>query len=372
MIILSVINWGILIIYTLVFLYFIYGFINSKENKNSQPPIAISVLIAFRNEEKNIEQLIKSFERLSYNLNIAEFIFINDHSTDNSYELLSNRLKNTNLIYKIINQEKNKQGKKQAIITGVNNAKNNWIVTIDTDSIPNKNWLTQFSTAFQENKEFVIAPVINHKSKSFIGNLQNIEAILLAGTSIGSASNKTPLISSGANLGYSKSLFYELNPYQNNLHIPSGDDLFFLDKAIEAKKIISYISSKEALVFTKGQSSYKEILSQAIRWSSKNKELKSKLNLYLSVLVFCTNLLVLINLIYFSFTALFSFYFLIIKFSVDFLFLAITANKYKQGYLILLSPFIFLLYPIHLLIIFVSSFFLSVKWKERAIINNEK
>lgn len=364
-------NTIIIILYSGVFISFIYGFRIAKELNNKQNPLPISVIIPVRNEAKNIKKLIESFTVLNYNLNITEFLFIDDNSNDGSYENIIKELKKTNLIYKIIKQPIAKQGKKQAIITGVSNAKNNWIVTTDADSTPDKNWLNQFSNAFQKNNNFIIAPVINHSSISFIGKLQNIEALLLAGTTIGSASNNTPLICSGANLGYTKALFEELKPYEDNLHLSSGDDLFFLDKMLIADKKVAYLKSKEAVVTTKGPSTYNELLSQAVRWSSKNKLLKTKLNFYLAIIVFFTNCLVLINLSTLYTYPQNSIVFLSIKFSIDLLFLVSVARYYNQK-LIWLAPFIFLLYPIHLLIIFVASFFLSVKWKERAIIKHGK
>lgn len=372
MVIISIISLFFLLIYLSIFAYFIYGFIKNKDENSTKESLAISVIIPFRNEEENLQSLIYSLKELNYNLNIVEFIFVDDHSTDNSYETISQELKKTTLIYKIIKQPDSKKGKKRAIISGVTNAKNNWIVTTDADSIPNKNWLIHYSNAFQNKYEFVIGPVINKTSNNFIGKLQNIEAMLLVGTSLGSASNKNPIICSGANLGYSKSLFEGITPYKDNLHLSSGDDLFFLDHVLLAKKKVDYLKHKSAVVLTKSPETYKKVINQAIRWSSKNRELKNKASFYLSILVFGVNMLLLVNLISLSLGAQFSALFLIFKFSIDFLFLTIVASHFNQNKLILLSPFIYLLYPIHLLIIFVSSFFVSVKWKERAIINNEK
>jgi cellulose synthase/poly-beta-1,6-N-acetylglucosamine synthase-like glycosyltransferase len=372
--VLEIISFCFIITYCVVFGTLTFGFI-LKKKRNKKPyfkPVLISVIIPFRNEEKNINNLIKSFIDLNYNLNIVEFIFIDDHSTDRGYELLSSELKKTKLIYKIIKQSEARSGKKQAIETGINRAKNELIITTDADSVPSRNWLLEFAVSFQSGETFIIGPVINSSSSKFLNQLQSIEALMLSGVTIGSASLNKAIICSGANLGFSKRLFEEIKPYEDNLHLSSGDDLFFLDKVLAAKKQISCLKSREALVFTKSHDSYQHTIYQAIRWASKNKALKSKKNLYLSILVFGTNVLLLINLITLGFGDKFSLFYVSLKFSIDLIFLIVIAKKYKQKKLILFAPFIYMLYPIHLLIIFVLSFFLSVKWKGRVISENGK
>ncbi len=374
MIVLEIISFCFIVIYSIVFSILLYGFVLKKKRKKRPffKPILISVIIPFRNEEKNIVNLVKSFVDLNYNLNIVEFIFVDDHSSDNGYELLSSELKKTKLIYKIIKQPEAKSGKKQAIKTAVNNAKNELIVTTDADSIPSKNWLLEYAKSFQNGGDFIIGPVINSSSPKILNQLHSLEALMLSGITIGSASLKKPIICSGANLGFSKKLFIEIKPYEGNLHLSSGDDLFFLEKVLATNKKVSYLKSIDALVYTKGPDSYQQVIYQALRWSSKNKTLNNKKNLYLSVLVFETNILLLINLFTLGLGDKFSLFYVSLKFSIDLIFLIEIAKKYNQKKLILLAPFIYLLYPIHLLIIFVLSFFLSVKWKGRVISENGK
>ena len=358
--------------YIIVFSLLTFGFLLKKKKETTLDLVPITVIIPFRNEEENLIDLIQSFISLNYNLNIVEFIFIDDHSTDNGYQLLSSQLKQTALLYKIIKQSEFKSGKKQAIETALNNAKNEFIVTIDADSTPTKNWLQQYSNAFQSGGQFIIGPVINKDSNHFLGQLHSIEALILSGVAMGSASLNKPIICSGANLGYTKSLFNELNPYQNNISIASGDDVFFLDKVVKANKKVMNLKTPEALVYTQVHSSYQALLSQAIRWSSKNNQLNQKSNFYLSILIFVTNILIIPNLFYGVMGRSESLFFLLSKFLIDILFFISISSIYKRVKLIFFTPFIYFFYPIHLLIIFVSSLFVSVQWKGRTIVKNEK
>ena len=92
----------------------------------------ISVIFSFKNEENNLEELIDRVTKTLNNLKNYdnELIFINDDSTDNSEEILEN-LQSKHPIT-IINMSR-KFGRTQCIIAGLNYAKGDCIVCIDSD-----------------------------------------------------------------------------------------------------------------------------------------------------------------------------------------------------------------------------------------------
>ena len=61
-----------------------------------QPFTSISVIIPARNEERNVEKLLMALKELDYPVHLREFIFIDDHSHDDTIELLK-RLNDTEL-----------------------------------------------------------------------------------------------------------------------------------------------------------------------------------------------------------------------------------------------------------------------------------
>ncbi len=374
MLVITLIGWGGLLLYVVFFCWIYWGILKPQKPKKKEQLIPLSVIIPFRNEAQNIDALVQSFTHLNYNLNIVEFIFVNDHSEDDSLQFLSERLKTTNLVYKIITLPINKTGKKQALDTGISNSKskNEYIITTDADTSHAKEWLMSYAQAFQNNSQFIIGPVINHHTTSFIGKLQNIEALLLAGITIGSANLNYPTLCSGANLGFTRTLYNLLTPYQDNFGIASGDDLFFLDKVIESNCKTGSLNTKAALVYTRTNVTYSAILKQAIRWSSKNKYLANKRNNYLSIVVFLVNCLVYVNLYLVAEGSFYAWGFLILKFLIDVFLLAITSQKFKQRELLFYAPFIYLLYPIHLMLIFVSPFLITPNWKGRSTATDEK
>ncbi len=53
-----------------------------------QASVFISVIIAARNEENNIQELLQSLHAQQYPKELYEVIIIDDHSTDNTWQLL--------------------------------------------------------------------------------------------------------------------------------------------------------------------------------------------------------------------------------------------------------------------------------------------
>ena len=86
----------------------------------------LSIVIPVYNEEKTIRKVL---EELPKNKSI-EIILVDDHSTDNSLDEIK-KAKNLNRI-KVIKHEKN-QGYGSALLTGINHATGDIIVTMDSD-----------------------------------------------------------------------------------------------------------------------------------------------------------------------------------------------------------------------------------------------
>lgn len=102
----------------------LYNYINDFKTNKDQ--VLLSIVLPMYNEEKTIKPIL---ENLPYN-NSIEIIVVNDHSTDNSLkEIEKVKLKKE---IRVINHKKN-LGYGHAIISGINNAKGEIIVTMDSD-----------------------------------------------------------------------------------------------------------------------------------------------------------------------------------------------------------------------------------------------
>ncbi len=315
--------------YALMMLLMMIGFIISisKKRKNKKKKQSFSILIPIFNEEKNLPNLIAHLSKLDYPKTDFEVIFINDCSTDNSFDWLEEHEDNFEFKHAIINLHK-KVGKKTAIEKAWTLANFDNIVTTDADCVMKPNWLKVIN---KQKSELSIGVVLKKSdSLRFLHKFQEVESMLLAGITIGSGALKNPILSSGANLSYSKKMAKFLRPYKDNKTMVSGDDMFMLDAMLNANQKI--VVRPENSVATTVKKTWRSYFEQTARWSSKTlpgkraKKLKIRGLSFVAFTTLITNVLWLLTIIMYFFTFDNNFIYLaLIKPLVDFLFLFLTS-----------------------------------------------
>lgn len=115
--------------------------------------INISIVVPVYNEENNLKILLKEIQNSTEEFNNKEIIFINDCSTDKSYEVLKTFEKKNHI--KIINNPKN-LGQSYSIYIGIKNSKYQNIITLDADLQNNPSDIKKISEKyFSENYALV-------------------------------------------------------------------------------------------------------------------------------------------------------------------------------------------------------------------------
>ncbi len=291
-------------LYFICMMILVYGFnkvpmFHSEENLSKT---RFSIVIPFRNESKNLPSLLKSIFNLKYPSTLFEVIFVNDASEDNSVEIIMKAKATSELNIRLIqNKLISKSPKKDAITEAIKNAKYQWIVTTDADCELSENWLSSLDAYFQKLKAqqeslpvMVCGPVLYKTNNSFLENFQFLDGLSLQAVTIGSFGLQRPILCNGANLAYQKDAFKKVNGFKGNDHISSGDDIFLMKKMQKAfKGKIAFLKSRQRIVLTKPQASWKDAISQRIRWASKTSKQKNPLSIFLGVLVFLVNVLLL-------------------------------------------------------------------------------
>ena len=103
----------------------------------------VSVIIPFRNEEKNILANLKSIEAQDYPKEKFEVIYIDDSSEDISLNLLQDNKIAGNIKVLSVPQEFSENAhKKRAVRYGIENSSGKIIVTTDADCVHEKKWLS--------------------------------------------------------------------------------------------------------------------------------------------------------------------------------------------------------------------------------------
>jgi poly-beta-1,6-N-acetyl-D-glucosamine synthase len=251
--------------------------------------ISISVIIPARNEENNIGQLLEALQRQTYPAALTEIIIVDDHSTDQTANIIR-QFSSVELVQ--LTEENINSYKKKAIEIGIASATGELIVTTDADCIPPKEWL-QTIAAFKKERGsvFIAAPVVFDCNSSVVQLFQAMDFMILQGITGASVDKNIHSMCNGANLAYERKVFYEVNGFSEVDHIASGDDMLLMHKIWKKyPDRVHYLKSKDAIVSTQPMKTWKAFLNQRIRWASKAKNYDDKRIIAVLLLVYLFNL----------------------------------------------------------------------------------
>lgn len=340
----------------------------------------VSIVVAARNEEKNIEQCLLHLVKQNYPAHLFEIIIVNDFSEDNTGQVVNSFIaKQENINLRLLNlaeAETMAGGKKQAVDFAVKNAKGELIIMTDADCKMNVGWLKSFADSYEQHNSFFISGPVKFEHsgnilKTWTG-IQALEFMSLIGTGAASIRMGYPLMCNAANLAVRKDKFLEASRNIGNEPF-SGDDIylmFAMDKKYPDK--ISFLKSKDAVVTTRPQSSLTDFFSQRKRWASKVKMYSRGYVKLIGVFLFVFNMLIIGMVFIFLITGMFSdvlIAMILPKVLIDFIFLLRLSRFFEQKKLLFLFPLAEIFHILY--IVFITLFSLTGKyeWKRRKIVN---
>lgn len=314
----------------------------------------LSIIVACRNEIHNLPTLLESIENQTYKPD--EVIFVDDNSTDKTYNFLINYSKNNNYIKVIKN---NGKGKKSALKEAAKIAKSEYLIFTDADCILNKNHCQLASEYLSKNNsDMLLGAVYITDEKGIFNIIEKIEFASLQAVTAYSALLNNPIMCNGANLIIRRTIYLQ---YINNINtsIASGDDMFMLHALKKNKAKINYLYNNNYTVKTKGTNSLKRFLLQRTRWAAKSINYTDPITILTAIIVATINIFLLL-------TPLFLVpYYIFLIFSIimiiENIMLLPYLFKYKQYRILKYYPIFFpimsLLYPLYIITVLISIFF---------------
>jgi len=356
----------ILFLYALLIIRYTLGWYKVKTITNKDFTPKVSIVIAMRNEENEVERLLQNLQSQIYPTDKLELILVNDHSTDNTLNILnSSQLDNL----QVINMPKGEFGKKNAIKKAIELASGDIILASDADCSFNPKWVQTMANYFaDENIKLVSGPVAYHKQKGMFLSLQALEFSSLIGSGAGAIGVNNAIFCNGANMAYRKEVFLEVNEFSIDTAV-SGDDVFLLH-SVKAKysNAIAFAKQENAIVTTDAVQTLNGFINQRKRWTAKSSGYKDFASIYASFLVLFTNLaLVFLFTMHFVSIQYFELFLLFyaLKFLVDLLLLTPVLKFFKRTDLIKwILPFE-IFYSFYIVLIVILSFTKKFEWKGR-------
>ena len=348
------------------------------ELKPRQGVQEFSVVVPFRNEQQHLTALLECFKRLDYPRHQFEVLLVDDDSEDESVAVIENFMRqNPELRISILKNSKGDDSpKKRAIEKAIDSAAFPWIVTTDADCSFSPQWLMSLDQLIENNDPvMLIGPVTYDKPRNFLERFQLLDFLSLQGTAMGGFGNLSqssvirPFLCNGANLAYKKIAFAQIRGFEGNRQVPSGDDVFLLEKMLDHfPGQVLYLKSYEALVTTLPQSSWKSFVQQRVRWASKTTAIGNNFGKMLGFLVLLVNFFLLV-LPLFAYTGHISWAGLgllfLIKFNVDFVLIYRSAEFFRQQQEMRTYFISSLVYPVYSVMVAIWSLFGKYSWKGR-------
>ena len=261
-------------IYLAFVLFIIAGLFRHNEQSiisTDQPPV-VSVVIAARNEEKNLPDLILDLVHQEYPLDQLEIIIVDDRSTDSTAKVLKEAAENYAAVNYIRVEELPTEmtPKKHALTLGIEMAKGDVILTTDADCRLGKLWVSSmaYSVVQQDSISIGYSKVAG---ESFFERIQMLDFLGIITANAGAGGWGHFWSGTGQNLAYKKSDFEAIGGFEPVKDKISGDDMYLVQSISKFKNGIINIDMN-AFVTTAAMPTFSDFINQRIRWSSNSKD----------------------------------------------------------------------------------------------------
>ena len=237
----------------------------------------LTVVVAARNEERNIRQTVESLAGQNYPVDKFEIIVVNDRSTDSTGKILEElRSSVSNLkTIKIDECPPDVSPKKYALIKAVNDVRHSFILTTDADCVHHPDWARSYAGLIRQDLGVATGITRFHLDEyrsgfeKFWQNLQNIEYMSHQIVLAGAIGHNVGFSANGNNMMFNRRLYVNYQRESLRENIISGDDFFIIQTAGKYNYRLKFNLNPEGVVKTPPQRTIKDMLNQRARWSSK-------------------------------------------------------------------------------------------------------
>ncbi len=339
-----------------------------------QADVTVAVIIPIRNEKEHIELILQDLLNQSYPKHLLTIYLADDGSSDGTQPILQTWVENYPDRFKpviLFPEYTAWKGKKKMIASAIAQSTETLLLTTDADCRVSSLWVGSMVDSYIKTKaSFISGPVRILGKTTYWNNFQSIEFLSLVGSGASAIGLKLSVMCNGANVAYTRAAYNQVNGFEGNEAIASGDDEFLMHKITSEYSAHSVVFCKNAgaIVTTSPAVSWKQFYNQRKRWAGKWEHYKLWYVQVIAVWVFIFHFTLLIasglalfNLLDFRLTLLMW----VIKAIFDYFYLKSIARflsiDFKK------STFInaVLIYPFYVVLFGIASRFGSYNWKER-------
>lgn len=225
-----------------------------------------SVIICAKNEAENLRQYLKIVLIQQYKQ--YEVIVVNDQSDDDTIDVLVEyyrRNKNLKIVNITKDEKKPYEGKKYALMKGIEAASFDTIVVTDADCRPaTTHWLAKMVGAYLSETKVVLAHSPFEKQDGFLNKLIRYENFITAVQYFGFARLGLPYMGVGRNLSYKKDVLKSFKGFEKNKDLLTGDDDLLIN-AVATGRNTELCIDKDAFTYSKAAPAFNDWINQKRR-----------------------------------------------------------------------------------------------------------
>ncbi|MEA2097319.1 MAG: glycosyltransferase [Candidatus Cloacimonadota bacterium] len=271
--------YAVTFIFLLIYLFYLRLFYVGLKNRNvnfvnSKP--FVSIVIAARNEEKNIARLLTTLVNQTYQSDRFQIIIANDGSNDETASIVDRFSQKWDKI-KLLNvtgREKAISPKKNALSQAIEMAEGEIILSTDADCLVGQYWIESMVACFNDN-EMVIGfsrtKLVDWSNADFIRKFEHFDFLAMLFAAAGAISSGKYFSCSGQNIAYKKEAFYKVGGFEKIKHLISGDDVNLMQLFRKSGMKVNFAFTDHSYVYTKPIDNIGKFLSQRSRWTSNMK-----------------------------------------------------------------------------------------------------
>jgi len=259
-------------LYLFFVLFFLSGLFHLKQSPLMAPDSLskVTVIVAARNEAKNLPGLLTDLIKQDYPKELLEIIIVDDRSSDETWNIIDAFAgKNPQVRgIKIEQRLASMTPKKHAITTAVRAASGDIIVATDADCRVPKTWVASMVSCFKPDTGIVAGfSSVALETNSWLNRYQQLDFLALMAANAGSIGWGRAWSGSGQNLAYRRSAFQKINGFEAVTERISGDDMHLI-QAIGASAVPEFNTNPAGAVQTAAIGTIKEFINQRVRWAS--------------------------------------------------------------------------------------------------------
>ena len=228
--------------------------------------VQVSILLAARNEESNIERCLQSLFNLDFPENNFEICIGDDDSSDNTATIIQDFIKDKPHFhyYKISETVAGLKGKANVLAQLSHKADGKYFFYCDADIAVPSTWITSMLRHFKPNTGIVVG-LTRMKKTGWLADILSLEWLFILSIMRFLSLSRVPMTGLGNNMAVTREAYEAVGGYEK-IGFSIVEDYALFKAIIKKKYEFVQAFNNQILAYSEPVTSVKELITQRKRW----------------------------------------------------------------------------------------------------------